>query len=193
MSSRLKWFLGCLFVIALLTRTDPGSAHELSRYGTVESLVDRGTFQLDDSSFIGSVDKIYRDGHYYSHQPPLLAVLEAPVYWAINLPGIRFNNRGRYVMTYLFILLTNGLALVATIATFAQIMKAAGVAIGRGWLAALLIFGTWLLPYGIISNNHGISALLVALLIYLLWPSAGGVTLTLRRPLLRRRFSTHFF
>lgn len=163
-------FLATLFVIALLTKTDPGSAHELSRYGTVESLVDRATFQLDDSSFIGSIDKIYRDGHYYSHQPPLLAVLEAPVYWAINLPGIRFNNRGRFVMTYAFILLTNGIALVFTVMVMARLLARAGVRRG-GWLTALLVFGTWLLPYGIISNNHGISALLVAILIHLLYVS----------------------
>jgi drug/metabolite transporter superfamily protein YnfA len=168
-SHRRALFLGSLLVIALLTKTDPGSAHEYSRFGTVESLVDRGTFELDGSSFIGTVDKIYRDGHYYSHQPPLLPVLEAPVYWAINLPGIRFNNRGRFVMTYLFILLTNGLALALTVVVTARILEWAGVAPpGRDLLAALLIFGTWLLPYGISSNNHSVSALLVAVLSHLL-------------------------
>lgn len=164
-----RLFLATFFVVALLTKTDPGSAHEYSRFGTVESLVDRGTFSLDDSSFIGTVDKIYRDGHYYSHQPPLLPVLEAPVYWAVNLPGIRFNNRGRFVMTYLFILFTNGLALALTVVVFAKILALASVpASRRDWFAVLLVFGTWLLPYGIVSNNHGISALLLAALIYLL-------------------------
>ena len=166
--------LSALCAIALLTKTDPGSAHEYSRFGTVESLVDRGTFRLDDSSFIGTIDKIYRDGHYYSHQPPLLPVLEAPVYWAINLPGIRFNNRGRFVMTYLFILMTNGLALALTIVVMAKILERGGVAAqGRDLLAALLTFGTWLLPYGIVSNNHGVSALLVAALIWQLLASEG--------------------
>lgn len=174
----LRLFLGCFFIIALLTKTDPGSAHEYSRFGTVESLVDRGTFKLDDSSFIGTLDKIYRDGHYYSHQPPLLPVLEAPVYWAINLPGIRFNNRGRFVMTYLFILLTNGMALALTVVVFAGILRRAGIADDvRDWLAALLVFGTWLLPYGISSNNHGISALLLTSMIYLLWPKAEALSL----------------
>jgi hypothetical protein len=172
LSSRRALFLGCFAIIALLTKTDPGSAHEYSRFGTVESLVDRGTFQLDDSSFIGTVDKIYRDGHYYSHQPPLLPVLEAPVYWAISLPGIRFNNRGRFVMTYLFILFTNGLALAFTVVVMSKILELAGVgAEGRSLLAVLLVFGTWLLPYGISSNNHGVSGLLVAILTSQLLPS----------------------
>ena len=163
----IKLFLACFIAIALLTRTDPGSANEYSRFGTVESLVRRGTFQLDDSSFITTVDKIYRDGHYYSHQPPLLPVLEAPVYWVISLPGIRFNNRGRSVMTYLFILLTNGIALALTVVVMAKILELGGVGPGgRDVLAILLVFGTWLLPYGIVSSSHGISGLLVAVLTY---------------------------
>ena len=47
-----RLFLFALFIVAVLTKTDPGSAHEYSRFGTVESLVERGTFQLDDSTFI---------------------------------------------------------------------------------------------------------------------------------------------
>lgn len=92
-------FVGSCLLIALLTKTTPESAHEYSRLGTVESLVERHTFQLDDSTFIDTLDKIYRDGHYYSHQPPLLALIEAPVYWGLHLPGLRFNNRARLVLT----------------------------------------------------------------------------------------------
>lgn len=158
-----------LAVIALLTKTDPDSAHEYSRFGTVESLVERGTFRLDDSSFIGTIDKIYRDGHYYSHQPPLLSVIEAPVYWAISLPGIRFDDRGRHVMTYLFTLLTNGLALASTVVVFAWILALGGVeSANRGIIAGLLVLSTWLLPYGLVSSSHGISALLLTIAIWLL-------------------------
>ena len=162
-----RLFLFTLLAAALLTKTDPGSAHEYSRFGTVESLVERGTFQLDDSTFIDTVDKILRDGHYYSHQPPLLPVIEAPVYWVLHLPGIRFNNRGRGVMTYLFILLTNGVALSLTVVVFAKLLELSGVRNPyRDVFAVLLVFGTWLLPYGIVSNNHGISGLLLAALIW---------------------------
>lgn len=161
--------LGTLCVLALLTKTDPQSAHEFSRLGTVESIVDRGTYRLDDSTFIGTVDKIYRDGHFYSHQPPLLSTLEAPIYWVLRLPGTRFNNRGRFVMTYAFSLLTNGVALALTIVVFARLLALGGVAPPlRAWLAVLLPCGTWLLPYGVVTNNHGISGLLLALLAYLL-------------------------
>jgi hypothetical protein len=164
-----RLFLGTFLVAALLTKTDPESAHEYSRLGTVDSLVERGTYQLDDSIFSTTIDKIYRDGHYYSHQPPLLATLEAPVYWVIRQPGLRFNNRGRRVSTYLFTLFTNGLALALTVVVFAQILALAGMAARRRDLCAFLLpLGTWLLPYGVVPNSHGISGMLLALLILLL-------------------------
>jgi hypothetical protein len=168
MRTRRRLFLGTWLVIALLTKADPDSAHEYSRLGTVESIVVRGTYQLDDSIFIGTIDKIQRDGHFYSHQMPLLATIEAPIYWLLHLPGTRFNNRGRSLMTFMFSLLTNGLALAATVMVFWRILALAGVERHRELLAFLLPFGTWLLPYGVMSNNHGIAGLLVALLIWLL-------------------------
>ena len=162
-----RLFLFTLFVAALLTKTAPGSAHEYSRFGTLESLVERGTFQLDDSTFKHSIDKIYRAGHYYSHQPPLLPVIEAPVYWALHLSGMRFDNRGRAVMIYLLILLTNGVALSLTVVVLAKLLELAGLKNPyRDLLAVLLVFGTWLFPYGLVSNNHGISGLLLAALIW---------------------------
>jgi hypothetical protein len=152
-----------IVLVALLTRTTPESAHEYSRLGTVDSLVERGTYRLDESIFIDTLDKIYRDGHYYSHQTPLLATLTAPVYAVLRVPGLKFNNRGRLVVTYLFSLLTNGLALALTAVVFWQVLGLAGTsAPWRHVLAVLLPFSTWLLPYAIVANNHGVSALLLA-------------------------------
>jgi hypothetical protein len=160
-----RLFLFTLFVAALLTKTDPGSAHEYSRFGTVESLVQRGTFQLDDSSFAHTIDKIYRDGHYYSHQPPLLPVIEAPVYWALHLFGMRFDNRARALTTYFFIFFTNGIAMALTVVVFAKLLELNGVRNPfRDLWAVLMVLGTWLFPLGIVSNNHGMAGLLLAAL-----------------------------
>jgi len=78
--------LATWLIAALLTKTVPESAHEFSRLGTVDSLVERGTYQLDDSIFIGTLDKVFSKGHFYSHQPPLLSTLESPAYWVLHLP-----------------------------------------------------------------------------------------------------------
>ena len=156
-------------LIALLTKVNPESAHEFSRLGTVESLVERGTFALDDSIFIGTRDKVSRNGRFYSHQPPLLSVLETPVYAVLRVTGMRFNNSGRLVMTYLFSLFTNGVALALTAVVFLKVFELAGVAQPLGAaLAVVLPFATWLLPYGLVVNNHGASALLLAATAYVL-------------------------
>ena len=162
-----RLLLATFAALVVLTKTDPLASQ--SRLGTIESIVERGTYQLDLSSFRNTIDKISRDGHFYSHQPPLLSTLEAPVYWVLRLSGARFHNRGRFVLTYAFTLLTNGVALALTVLVFAGILKMAAVA--QPWrdvLAVLLPLGTWLLPYALVTNNHGISALLVAVLTWLL-------------------------
>lgn len=162
-----RLFLATSCVVALLTKTDPQASQ--SRLGTIESIVDRGTYRLDDSTFIHTIDKVYRDGHFYSHQPPLLSTLEAPVYWLLHLSGARFHNRGKFVITYAFTLLTNGLALALTVLVFADILAMASIGPPFKYaLAALLPLGTWLLPYGLVTNNHGISGLLMTVLIWLL-------------------------
>lgn len=169
--SRRRWMLvaGTFVFVALLTKTLPDSEHEYSRLGTVESIVKRGTYELDDSSFPFTRDRILHNGHYYSHQAPVLATLEAPVFWALQLTGIGFNNRGRELTTYLFSLSTNGIALTLTVLVFSYLFELAGVrSPAREWLALVLPLGTWLLPLGITNNNHGISGLLLAILAYLL-------------------------
>jgi hypothetical protein len=163
-----RLFLATFCLAAVLTKTDPLASQ--SRLGTVESIVERGTYQLDDSSFTNTIDKVRKDGHSYSHQPPLLSTLEAPVYWVLHLSGARFHNRGKWVMTYAVALLTNGLALALTVVVFADILAMASVAPpARDVLAVLLPLGTWLLPYGLVTNNHGISGLLLAVLTWLLF------------------------
>jgi hypothetical protein len=162
-----RLFLATFCVLALFTKTDPWASQ--SRLGTVESIVERGTFTLDDSSYVHTIDRVYRNGHYYSHQPPLLSALEAPVYWLLHLSGARFHNSGRFVMIYAFTLLTNGLALILTTMLFVKILAMASIdSPFREVLAFLLPLGTWLLPYSLVTNNHGIAGLLITALIWLL-------------------------
>ncbi|MEO8682793.1 MAG: hypothetical protein ABI665_27340 [Vicinamibacterales bacterium] len=166
-----RWATLCAvwLLLAPVTKTTPESAHEFSRLGTVESLVQRGTYQLDDSGFITTLDKVFRNGHFYSHQPPLLSTLEAPIYAALHLPGLAFNNRTRELTVFLFVWLTNGLALALTIVVFISLLGLAQVpAPDRYVYGAVLPLGTWLLPYAVVANNHGIAGLLLAVLIYLL-------------------------
>lgn len=166
---------GAFLAIALLTKTTPESAHELSRLGTVESLVERHTFALDDSTFINTIDKIQRGGHFYSHQPPLLALIETPIYAALRTTGMRFNNSGRLVMTYLFSLLTSGIALILTMVVLSRVLLLTGVQRNEAEIFGVVLpFATWLLPYGLVANNHIVAGLLLATSLWLMLRIEGG-------------------
>src|SRR5690349_18881086 len=68
------------------------SANDRSRWMTIRSLVERGTYEIDDIvgqptwDTIDMVQHRGRDGqlHLYSSKPPLLATLLAGEYWVIN-------------------------------------------------------------------------------------------------------------
>src|ERR1700686_641702 len=68
------------------------SANDRSRWSTVRSLVEQGTYAIDDVvaqrgwDTIDMVKHLGSDGqeHLYSSKPPLLATLMAAEYWLIN-------------------------------------------------------------------------------------------------------------
>jgi hypothetical protein len=171
MSGVPVWRLGLAawLLIALFTRPGTNSAHEWSRLGTVESIVERHNYWLEESQFRGTRDKVFRDGHFYSHQPPLLATLASPVYWVIHrATGWRFSNStAANPAVYLFVLLTNGVAFALTVVLLRKLLVLAGAGARLSTAAALVLpLGTWLFPYAVVTNNHGISAMLVTAMAY---------------------------
>jgi hypothetical protein len=74
----------------LKCRDLPGSWNDSSRLATVEAIVDRQTFIIDDSIFVnpparsrlpGTMDKLFIRGHFYSDKSPVPAILMAGEYW----------------------------------------------------------------------------------------------------------------
>lgn len=57
------------------------NANTGSRYATVESLVDYGTYAIDRSVYRRTVDKVKIGDEFYSSKPPLLPTYAAGVYW----------------------------------------------------------------------------------------------------------------
>ena len=63
------------------------SANDRSRWETVWSLVERGTFQIDEIDAApgwGTIDKVRHEDHFYSTKPPLQSTLVAGVYWCVK-------------------------------------------------------------------------------------------------------------
>lgn len=64
-----------------------------SRYATMESLVERDTWAIDDAS-MRTVDKVQWEGHFYSSKPPLLPLIGAGVYYSLHRWG-EYSFRSR--------------------------------------------------------------------------------------------------
>lgn len=73
---------------AAILKSEPlQSANDKSRWCSVWSLVERGTWQIDEieaNPDWTTIDKVRHEGHFYSSKPPLLSALYAGAYWAIR-------------------------------------------------------------------------------------------------------------
>lgn len=147
------------------------SANDRSRWSTVASLVERGTYAIDQQIAIthpikrnrrpwDSIDKVRHLGpdgkqHYYSSKPPLLATMVAGVYQLVRwITGMTLSDQPIYVARIILALVNLPLLagfLYATIASMDRLMR-------RGWgnvlAAAACCFGTMVLPFAITLNNH---------------------------------------
>lgn len=166
----LAVFFAAWIPIVCVTRTAATVDHEFSRIGTVESIVERGNYWLEQSQFHYSIDRIFYRGHFYSHQPPLLSTLESPIFWILSKAGLRFAGQVPFDLAYfLFTAGTSGAALAGTVTILFAILRMFQASAGLSVIASFtMTFGTWLLPYGLVVNNHIVSGFLLAGLAWLL-------------------------
>jgi hypothetical protein len=164
-------------------RTPMLSANDRSRWATVRSLVDHGTYELDEVIFRGSSDRrnsawytidLVRhrghDGreHYYSSKPPLLATLVAGKYWVLQrLTGWTLRYDVFAVMRVLLVT-TNLLPLLLY---FVLLHRWAEEYTVRPWsrvfFMACATFGTLLTPFAVTLNNHLPAAVSALVTMYL--------------------------
>jgi hypothetical protein len=82
--------VGLLIVLSLvmvlwhMQLTSRENANTGSRYATIESLVDYGTYNIDASRYLFTPDKVKARDHYVSSKPPLLPTYGAAVYWVLK-------------------------------------------------------------------------------------------------------------
>ena len=141
------------------------SAHSTSRLATIESLVEQGTFAIDRASY-ETIDRVFVDGHYYSHQPPLQAIAGAAVYYPLWLAGLRLDP-GRVAEYSIVTFAVNGLMTVLGLMCFWRALGWSEVP--DRWrlpVTASLACGTLLLPFATTMNGHDFSAALVGMGLY---------------------------
>jgi hypothetical protein len=152
------------------------SANDRSRWLTIRSLVERGTYEID--GLIGeptwdTIDMVQhrgRDGelHLYSSKPPLLATLMAGEYWLISRFSGATLRDNPYEIGRIMLVTFNILPLVLMYVLIAQLVERFGTTDwGRIFVMASATLATFLNTFAIVLNNHVIAAVSAAVTIYL--------------------------
>ena len=103
-TSRVVVLLMAASLVMVLFHLQIGSrenANTGSRYATIESLVDYGTWNIDASHYVFTPDKVKARGHFVSSKPPLLPTYGAGVYFLLKkITGYNIgDNEGIVVWT----------------------------------------------------------------------------------------------
>jgi len=142
--------------------TKPGgeSWNENSRLAGIESLVERGTFRIDDSPFAANTkDKVFIGGHYYCDKPPLFQVIGAPVYALLRRLGCVLSPdrsvpgaiAGYRWLTFAVV----GVPSAGMLAGLTLWALRRGTSLARTLVVAgLTAFATSVWPYSLSLNNH---------------------------------------
>lgn len=146
------------------------SANDRSRWSTVWSLVERGTYQIDEIDAApgwGTIDKVRHEGHFYSTKPPLQSTLVAGIYWCVK--QITHWNLTDHTaeVSRIILLLVNWLpSVISLIVTAMLVERYARRDFGKLFVLAVASWGTLLGPFTSSLNNHSPAAICVVLAMY---------------------------
>jgi len=145
------------------------SVNDGSRWDTVWSLVERGTYIIDEAPW-QTIDKVKREGHFYSSKPALLPTIVAGEYWLVKKAfGWKLPERADSVV-HLTLFLINILPLCLMVWLYAGFLDryVADYWWRAFWLVAAA-FGTYLTSYTITFNNHSIAAASAFFALWAVW------------------------
>ncbi|MFC1671123.1 hypothetical protein ACFL20_12100 [Spirochaetota bacterium] len=158
-----------IILIIFFSHTLPESVNEKSRLALIESILKHNVVWTDHSIYLNFFDMIFRNGHYYSDKPPLLALYSLFFTLPIN-ELIDINSKtGKAIFYYWITITSSGTALIIIYHIFnklAEIFKIENRI--RNWSFLGLILGTCLLPYFQVYNDHIICTAITFTLLYVL-------------------------
>lgn len=146
------------------------SANDRSRWATVWSLVERGTYQIDEIDAVpgwGTIDKVRHEGRFYSTKPPLQSTLVAGVYWCVKrITGWNLIDRTAAVSRVILLLVNWLPQVISLIVTAMLVERYARRDFGKLFVLAVASWGTLLGPFTSSLNNHSPAAICVVLATY---------------------------
>lgn len=150
-------------------------ANDRSRWDTIRSLVERGTYEIDDIvaqpnwDTIDMVKHVGADGkpHLYSSKPTLLTTVLAGEYWLINrITGATLGDYPYEVGRFMLITI-NVIPLMIYFWLLGRMLERYGATDwGRILVLAAAAFGTFLTTFAIVLNNHVTGAVTTMAAVY---------------------------
>jgi len=168
------------------------SANDRSRWCTVASLVEHGTYAIDSQIEIvdpirrhihpwQTIDKVRHLGtdhkqHYYSSKPPLFPTAVAGIYKVVNLvTGMTLTDQPIYLARILLAIVNLPLLALFYFATMGCIERIGKDDWSKRMAALGCCFGTMLLPFAISLNNHLPAATATAVVAWIYLATVGGI------------------
>lgn len=138
------------------------SANDRSRWCTVWSLVERGTYQIDEiiaRPGWDTIDKVRLEGHFYSSKPPFLATLAAGCYWVLkHMAGFDLAERPHQAARAVLILFNLVPWVAALWLLSGMLERYARLELARVVVMMAAGFCTLLTPFLVTFNNHTVAA-----------------------------------
>jgi hypothetical protein len=163
--------LSAVLTLVRLMHAEPlGSANDRSRWCTVRSLVELGTYRIDKTRQVrgwDTIDLVRHNGHFYSSKPPLLSTIVAGLYWTVRQTiGWTFGYELE-ATTRLILLVLNVVPMVIALALLARLIRETSTsALTAIFVTAAASFGTLLMPFLTVLNNHTVAATSVVFALY---------------------------
>ena len=147
---------------AALTVLNPRNPQDVSRLGLSLSIAERGSLNIDPYA-LGTSDRAFRDGHWYSDKAPGVSLLALPTVEALraidtvagNPHGLRIWNRAGHI--WIVRMLTGGVALLLC----SLLLGRAAEALQPGYGAPVALtyaLGTIAGPLGATTFDNGVAA-----------------------------------
>jgi hypothetical protein len=157
-SPHVRLLLLLVFIALGTTHRASQSWNDDSRMATIQSLVESGTLVIDHSDYVGTGDKVFINGHFYSEKPPMPALIGAAVYFPLYQLGIQLHM-GTNLAYYLITLLTVGVCWIVGALAFYDCLRFTGLDSERRLLATLaLALGSLYFTWATTFNNHELAA-----------------------------------
>jgi hypothetical protein len=137
------------------------STNDLSRWSSIYSLGERGTYQIDVTPWRNTIDRVQVNGHFYSSKPPLLPTVLAGEYLllkTLSFGKLNFSEHPVAVMR-IIVITVNLVPMVIFLLLFSRLLSRLTL---DPWVRmyALLAagLGTYLTAYSVTLNNHTVAA-----------------------------------